>query len=151
MDLSKGKEKVSELLNKFKEAFSNLSSLRASIALSLTDRFLSRFPEGKRRPILFGIGGIVVLFFILIITLAVNSGKPKTTTATDIIIGAVIPPEQLFIPAEPDFLPEFLLEREPRRFWTIEDIRHYWRNPGNPDFWREEIKSAVDKLMEGVR
>ena len=64
--------------------------------------------------------------------------------------GPYIPPEELFIPTEPDFLPEFLLEREPRSSWSLDEIRPYWKNPGTPEFWQEEIKSAVDKLMEGV-
>jgi len=58
--------------------------------------------------------------------------------------------EELFIPAEPDFVPEFIFEREKRRFWSLEDIRPYWKAPDSNDRWTEEIKSAVDKLMEGI-
>ena len=156
MDLTKWKELANELLNKPKVALSALPPRLSSLAdrilqSSLAVRLLGRFPEEKRRPMLYGIGGLVVFFFILIIALAANSGKPRATAVPDMISGPQIPPEQLFFPAEPDFLPEFLLEREPRSFWTIEDIRPYWRNPGNPDLWREEINSAVDRLMEGVR
>jgi len=108
-------------------------------------------PEGKRRVMLFGIGGFSALFLILIIAiLALNTGRPKESSARDLSGGPVIMSDDLFIPAEPDFVPQFLPEREPRRSWTLDDIRPYWRNPGDPDLWAGEIKSEVDKLMEGV-
>ena len=110
---------------------------------------LSRFPAEKRKPILIVFGGLCALFLILIISaLALNSGKSKKDAMPERMAG--IPHEELFSPAEPDFLPKFLLEREPRRFWTVEDARPYWKSPGNPDFWQGEIKTAVDKLLEGV-
>ena len=148
MDLTKGKEKAIELLNNLKEAALSLPPR----FFSLTDELLARFPENRRRPILFAFGGALVLFFILIIAiLTVNPEKPKKISSPDMAAGPAIPPGDLFIPAEPDFLPEFLLERDPRRSWSLEDIRPYWRNPDNSEFWRGEIQSAVDKLMEGVR
>ena len=110
---------------------------------------LGHFPEGKRRPIFFAFCGLCVLFLILAISaLALNSGKPKKNALPERMAG--IPYEELFFPSEPDFLPKFLLEREPRPFWTVEDTRPYWKAPGNPEFWKGEIKTAVDKLLEGV-
>jgi len=64
--------------------------------------------------------------------------------------GLVLSQDDFFIPAEPDFLPEFLLERDPGHTWSIEDIRPYWKSPERTGRWQDEIKSAVDKLMEGV-
>ena len=148
MDLTKWTEKASGLLDKLKEKFSNISSG----VHSLSDRYLERFPEEKRQPILMGIGGAAVLLLVIIIVaLANTSGKSKKDSAPEITAVFSIPPEQLFIPAEPDFLPDYLLEREPRSYWTIEDIRPYWKSPGNYELWQGEIKNAVDKLMEGVR
>ena len=107
--------------------------------------------EGKRRVMIFGIGGFAALFLVLIIAvLALNLGSSKGKSVQNLAAGPSIPVEDLFIPAEPDFVPQFLPEREPRRYWSLDDIRPYWKNPGNPDLWREEIKSAVDKIMEGV-
>ena len=112
---------------------------------------LNRFSGDKRRTLLFGLGGLGMLVLILLITiLALNSGKSKKNPALDLASGPVVAPEDLFIPTEPDFLPEYLLERNPRRFWSLEDIRLYWKNPGNPARWRDEVTKAVDKLMEGV-
>ena len=108
-------------------------------------------PEGKRRVMIFAIGGFAALFLILIIAiLALNFGGPKESSVQNLAAGPSVPSEDLFIPAEPDFLPQFLPEREPRRFWTLDDIRPYWKNPEDSGQWRGEIRSAVDKLMEGV-
>ena len=149
--LKSGKGKINSYAERFTHSFS-----------------LSRIPAEKRRPLFFAFGGLVVLFLILIFTiLAANSRGPKKSAPADISAGPTIPPGDLFIPGEPDFLPGLLLEREPRRSWTLEDIRPYWKNPveasgpassgesparreSPPDFWRGEVKSAVDKIMEGV-
>ena len=142
----------------FAEQFSNglrrFEMFRASLNEKIdfiSDSYLSRFPENIRRPIFFGFAGLTVLFLILMIAvLAGTLRNPDKKGLTERIAGPGIPHEELFFPAEPDFLPGFLLEREPRRFWTIEDIRPYWRSPGNSDFWQREVHTAMDKLMEGV-
>ena len=89
-------------------------------------------------------------FFVLLIAILINAGKQTKTPTGAINIGFSIPQEELFIPAEPDFVPELLFEREPRRYWALEDLRPYWRKPEISEHWKEEIKSAVDKIMEGV-
>jgi len=105
----------------------------------------------KRKPLLIGFGALAVLFLILIIAAGISSSRKKRMDSPDFVAGSLtIPPEELFIPAEPDFVPDFVFEREKRRFWSLEDIRPYWRIPDSSDRWREEIKSAVDKLMEGI-
>jgi len=129
---------------------------RAGSFGSFTDWFRRHFgpgsiQTGKKKAVIFGVAGFAALFLILIIAiLALNIGRSRESSANNLAAGPAIPSEDLFIPAEPDFLPQFLLEREPRRFWSIDDIRLYWKNPGDPDHWRGEIKSFVDKLMEGV-
>jgi len=111
--------------------------------------FLGHFPEGKRRPILIALGSLFVLLLVLVIsTVAVHSGKPKGGDAPDRMAG--IPHEELFYPIEPDFLPKFLLEREPKNFWTADDTQPYWKSPAHSEFWQNEIKTSVDNLMEGV-
>ena len=178
MDLKKGKEKARELLNKLTGAFGALKALPASLG-NLSARFSSvlkpgflksakgkidsfavrllqsfrsgRFMAEKRRPMFFILGGLVVLLFILIIImLAANPRGSKKSSSMDMSAGPYIPAEDLFIPSEPDFLPGFLFEREPRSSWSVEDVRPYWKSPEDPGLWREEVKSAVDKLMEGV-
>ena len=117
----------------------------------LEEKFLQRFPENKRRPILFGFGGIVVFFLILLISaLTMRSGTPERRTAPNLAASFAIPPDELFFPSEPDTLPEFILERESRHSWSLEDIRPYWRVPGNTELWQNQIRSTIDRLMEGV-
>ena len=123
---------------------------------SLRNRFLGLLKPGsfsgeKRQYLLFGLGGLAVLVLILLVTLlALNSGKASKTAASDLASGPLVSPDELFIPGEPDFLPDFLLERNPRHSWSVEDIRPYWKSPGNSAFWRGEVSKAVDKLMEGI-
>ena len=115
-------------------------------------QFLERFPKKQRRIVLLGLGGFVLLFFILIFSH--NSGRSERSSRQAVTAApaavAGIPVEDLFFPAEPDFLPDFLLEREPRGFWTAEDAMPYWRNPAHPSLWTDIIRSEIDRLMEGV-
>jgi len=117
----------------------------------LADRLFGRFPEDKRRAMLFSAGGLTALLLILAVTILAGSlGRPEKSVTPDISKGPEIPSGELFFPGEPDFVPEYLLEREPRRSWSLEDIRPYWKAPADSGVWRDEIKSGVDKLMEAV-
>ena len=147
MNLAGWKEKISELLEKCKETVAILAEKIGT----LVDPLLDRIPEKKRKPLLYGLGGLVVVLLILIISsIAINAGRPGRSAPQNISSCSGIPTEDLFIPSEPDFLPEFILEREPRRFWAIEDLRPYWRSPENNEFWQGELRSTVDSLMEGI-
>jgi hypothetical protein len=118
---------------------------------SILNSILDRFEPEKRKPLLIGSGSLICILLILIIAAGVSSSKKKRTISPEAAPeGLTIAVEELFIPAEPDFVPEFIFEREKRRFWSLEDIRPYWRTPDSSDRWREEMKSAVDKLMEGI-
>lgn len=151
MDLSRIKEKASELLNKLTE---KLKALPGDIPALLTgkitnfeEKFLGRFPRGKRRFITLCFAGTLVILLMIVFLLA--SGKPKVVSP-QMSAAQGIPFDELFIPGEPDFIPDFLPEREPRLSWSLEEIRPYWRSPENARLWRNEVKSAVDKLMEGI-
>jgi hypothetical protein len=63
-----------------------------------------------------------------------------------------IPPEELVLPSEPDFLPEVLLEREQRESWTAEDARPFWTDPldAGPEEYSDLMKSVIDDLMERI-
>jgi len=118
---------------------------------SILNSILDRFEPEKRKPLLVGSGSLIGVFLILVIAAGVSSSKKRRAVYTEAASeGLTIAMEELFIPAEPDFVPEFIFEREKRRFWSLEDIRPYWKTPDSSDRWREEIKSAVDKLMEGI-
>ena len=172
MNLEKGKEAAKEFLGKIAVALKALvepaSGLRAlfaekiappvsrlyrQIAALLTARFGSIFPaSGKktRQPIIVGgIAGFLLILIIVAIATSVGGREANIPLAAQSI--HAIAPEELFIPDEPNFLPDFLLEREPRHFWSVDDIRPYWRTPGAQDFWQGIIRSTVEELMENVR
>ena len=151
MDPAGLKEKVKSLLSFYSTAIKKTFARLIRRINTLMDPFLSRFPDDKRQPIIYGTAGLIVLVIILSVVLfAANVGKPKKNASPAMAAGPSVPAEDLFMPAEPDSLPEFLLEREPRSSWSLEDIRPYWRSPGNPEYWRDEVKTAVDEIMEGV-
>ena len=165
MDLAGLKEKLRsaspiELLKRIKEALFVLWSEAVSLPKRLFGRFSGSSGEApqdesspfarKKRLILFGLGGATVLLFGLVIAFVVANARPKGTGFSNVAAGLSIPIEEFFSPSEPDFLPGFLPEREPKRFWSLDDIRQYWKIPGNSDWWLEEIKSTVDSLMDGV-
>ena len=134
----------------------DLSLLKEKIH-TITHRIASRLdamkPE-KRRIFFISLVALFTLLLVIIL-LAVNtssgqdSGRGGINSAQG-LVNLSIPHDELFFPDEPDFVPEYLLEREPRLIWTIDDIRPYWRIPENNDFWLNEIRSAVDLLMEGI-
>ena len=159
MNLTAIKEKVFEILGKIRGFFLNLlpplpdlgllKEVRISEIPGAISSFLANLRPEKKRLVYFGLGGFFVLIIlILIVSLAPGSGGTGSTSLG--ITSPLIPHEEMFYPDEPDFVPQFLIEREPRQSWTMEDIRPYWVIPENPDFWRGEISSALDLLMEGV-
>jgi hypothetical protein len=167
MDLSGLKEKINDILEKIrgipektkslfdktKEPKTEISKMPQLFSVLVT-RFNNLFNsagQDKRKPLLMGFGALAGIFLILVIAAGISSSKKRRTISPEAASeGLTIAAEELFIPAEPDFVPEFIFEREKRRFWSLEDIRPYWKTLDPGDRWREEIKSAVDKLMEGI-
>jgi len=132
---------------KIREIVRNISSKTVSIA----DNILEKIPVEKRRLYLLAMGGLV--FLAISLTLVTIAAHSKTPPAAVMTAGTGIPADELFYPAEPDFLPALLLEREPRGNWTIDDLTPFWQDPlkGHEDEWRETAKAVIDKLMEGVQ
>jgi hypothetical protein len=104
-----------------------------------------------------GLGGMAVILALLVILQMVNyqRGHPRSPPPPDlrdVFKPLSIPPEELFPVEEPDFLPEVLLEREPREKWTMEDAMPFWTDPleGNERLWRERGEAVIDELLKGV-
>jgi hypothetical protein len=112
----------------------------------LADRLLARVPREKRRPLLLCLGGAVSVLICLVVILLAGSGREGVREAAE----PAVPPEELFFPGEPDFVPSLLLEREPRRFWTPEDLAPFWKDPGDlgRDRWMKEMEQVIDTIME---
>ncbi|MCL2602590.1 MAG: hypothetical protein FWD91_07230 [Treponema sp.] len=144
-------KKLTQLPAKLAQTMKGFAQTRKAVvqsAHSSAAGHLSRLP--KKAVFCAGTGAL------LLITLAVifaTSSRPPTTSVAATVANAafVIPPEDFFIPGEPDFVPHFILDREPRQFWSVEDIRPYWRIPSNPEFWQGVLRSTVDEIMERVQ
>jgi hypothetical protein len=128
--------KKNELFKGIKSFFENLSG---------------KIPGNKKIPVL-AAGGSLVFLVICIIVLAASGNRSKGAAESGLAVsGPRIPVEDLFYPAEPDFLPDLLLEREPHQPWTAEDAEPFWKDPSEPrTMWQEKVGETIDKLMESV-
>jgi hypothetical protein len=109
------------------------------------------------RAFYIALGGVAVILALLAVLQVVNyqRGHPRPPPPPDLrdaFKPLSIPPEELFPAEEPDFLPEVLLEREPRERWTVEDALPFWTDPleKNEQLWRERGEAVIDELLEGV-
>jgi hypothetical protein len=116
---------------------------------------LQKIPAEKRRLFFIGAGGGLVLV-LLICVAAVAMQKPPAadipSRANVPVRPVLIPPEELFLPDEPDFIPGVLLGRERRLQWTPEDMTPHWQDPlkNGEERWRNSLELAIDELLERV-
>ncbi|MHB9293333.1 hypothetical protein Holit_02454 [Hollandina sp. SP2] len=110
-----------------------------------------------RRNLVLLLGGLAFLLICLMVVFILMNHNTKdpsnfSRTLSNNFKPLSIAPEDLFLPDEPDFLPEVLLNREPRNPWTLEDVRPFWTDPlqDDPELWRERIKATIDTFLEGV-
>jgi hypothetical protein len=128
----------------------------AGFFTGLIGKLLEKIPEEKRRLFLTGIGcGFAVL--LLVCAGAALLRKKPEAVALPSAAGAsprqtVIPPEDLFLPEEPDFIPGVLLERERRTRWTAEDAAPHWQDPlkNGEEQWRDRVEAMTDELLERI-
>jgi hypothetical protein len=102
----------------------------------------------------------LLVIIALLLVLAVVSHRKTVSNQTeaqydssdDTILRERLPVEDFFLPYEPDFVPDVLLEREPKDSWTEEDARPFWTDPleGNEGIWRKRIESGINSLLENV-
>jgi hypothetical protein len=120
---------------------------------------VSAFFQTRRRIVLLSLGGlavVVILGFAAVFMIQNHVRTVRSQAAArelaDSFKPQAIPPEDFFLPGEPDLLPDILPERFPRDTWTIDDARPYWTDPleGNARLWRDRFGSAIDDLLEGV-
>ncbi|MDR1575868.1 MAG: hypothetical protein LBS37_07675 [Treponema sp.] len=128
---------------------------------------LSKIPEKKRRLVVMCAGGglaVLALAFVLAGLSGRNSSGALPAGERPAADGqirppenalparAVIPPEELFLPDEPDFVPGVLPGRERRTSWTADDAALYWQDPlkNGEERWRERLEAALDEVLERV-
>jgi hypothetical protein len=142
-----------------------LSDMLAAIK-NLAGRAVGKVPLGKiphGKFLFIGLGA--VLFILIICLLTVVALINRMNRIPDSPVQALqpsglqlsglqpqIPPDELFFPEEPDFLPGVILERERRDSWTAEDAAPFWYNPletGEEQWW-DRVEAVIDELLEHV-
>ena len=115
---------------------------------ALVEKFFGFFPSDKKWLPALLLGCVFLLITVLTVASAIGNKPPKAH-----VLASGIPADELFYPAEPEFVPALLLEREPSPGWTAEDIEQFWIDPGlgHEEQWRDTIRGVVDRLMEGVQ
>jgi hypothetical protein len=101
------------------------------------------------------LGALAIILCLLVVRGVVISRRraqqaaPPPPPLSEVFRPLSIPPEELFMPGEPDFLPEVLLEREPREAWTADDALPFWTDPlEDQRVWQGRLDGAVDELLE---
>jgi hypothetical protein len=113
------------------------------------------FFQTRRKPALIGLGVCAaILIFVLVFAflgLRERYGRSRQNQLEPFSARG-IPPEELVLPSEPDFLPEVLLEREQRESWTAEDARPFWTDPldEGAEEYSKLMESVIDDLMERI-
>jgi len=133
-----------------------LAELRDKV-LDAVNRLTAKIPPEKRHLVLMAAAGAAALVLLIVVgALILSKGKTTAQDApavrTETVRQGVIPPEDLFLPDEPDFLPDIILERERREEWTDEDAAPFWQNPlkDGEEQWRDHIEKTIDEIMETV-
>jgi hypothetical protein len=129
--------------------------LKAAAGLRGLVPALPRPEKGRRRMLVFLGLGLIALLGLLAIFLGMNhtlgESAPAPPDLSEALQPRPIPPEELFLPGEPDFLPPLRLGREPRAAWTREDARPYWTDfPAEGPVFLDLAESVIDDLMERV-
>jgi hypothetical protein len=133
---------------------------KAGQSLSVVERLIGKsrdFLQTRRKSVLICLTACAALLVLCVIAIVVNvrgnnSGTKSEMGLVEAFSPRPIPPEEFFLPAEPDFLPETIPERERRESWTTEDALPFWTNPldaGALDY-TELMSKGVDDLMERV-
>jgi hypothetical protein len=116
------------------------------------DRIHNLTDEEKKRYILICTAVVVVILTLSVVLPLIASGRGRSAEPQRSNRLTAIPPQELFLSDEPDFIPGVLLERERRLVWTEEDASEYWQDPlrEGEEPWREKLEEAIDEFMERI-
>jgi hypothetical protein len=109
----------------------------------------------KERLIFGGLGFAFIFLVFAGVFLLANKTRQQRVEPVPPLPSAkrvIIPPEELFLPEEPDFIPGVLLERERRASWSVEDAESFWQDPlkNGEEQWRDQVEAIIGELMERV-
>ena len=136
----------------FRSVAEKAGELRDRLRLAV-DRLVEKVPPEKRRLVLTASIGFCAFVLVLAGTSLLTKGGDKGREgAAPPVRQGVIPPDDLFLPNEPDFVPGVLLEREQRAVWTADDAAPLWQDPlrNGEEPWRDRIERTIDEIMESV-
>jgi hypothetical protein len=128
-------------------------------ALSIIQEKAPVFFQTQRRVILLCLGGAAVVLILGLVLAALLRGNARSARAaaaagelTELFKPLPIAPEDIFLPEEPDVLPEFIPARPQREAWTAADAAEYWTDPlaGKEALWRDRYSEAVEDMLEAV-
>jgi hypothetical protein len=117
------------------------------------------FFQTRRKAVFLGLGGAALALILGFAAAALTRGYSNFARAgvsagelTESFKPLPIAPEDLFLPEEPDALPEFIPARKQREAWTVEDAAEYWTDPlaGKETLWRDRFGAAATELLEAV-
>jgi predicted nucleic acid-binding Zn ribbon protein len=117
------------------------------------DGFKNLTDKKKRQVILIC---TAVFAALLVLSVLLSFKKPEKNKRPDdqysLNFQIPIPPDEIFLSDEPDFVPGVILERERRTAWTEQDALEYWQDPlkEGEEQWRENIETEIDKYLERV-
>jgi hypothetical protein len=104
----------------------------------------------KRLVALFAALLVLSVLGTLIVAGSVKAPPQKNTS--ELWTPEKITDEMIFLPNEPDFLPEILFEQKPKEVWGEADIAPFWFNPreATDALWRKELQNSIDELLERI-
>jgi hypothetical protein len=115
----------------------------------------AEFLQPRQKLGLICLSACMVLVLLLLVSLILGmrrNARPARPeqSLSEAFSPRAIPPEELFLPDEPDFVPAVILERERREAWTAEDARPFWTDPldEGAEGYVNLMSKVIDDLME---
>jgi hypothetical protein len=155
----KVKEQAGDAAVMLKAAFAGIRGWGEKLWDLLPEGIREKLPwlEDKIGFILAAMALVLIILLLVLIPAGLSRGRVDMRSAgpkagEGMFKAVPIPPEELFLPTEPDLLPGVILEREQRDVWTAEDAEPYWYNPleQGEEEWREQVEQVIDELLERV-
>jgi len=117
----------------------------------------TEFIRSHLRIVMIAASALLVIILALLILVLADSQKTQSENvpsagAADTLPSEMFAADDFFLPYEPDFVPDVLLDREPKDGWTEEDARPFWTDPleGSEKTWQNRIESGIDSLLEHI-
>ena len=116
--------------------------------------WFQKFTGGQKRRIALVCTAVLVVILIVSVVFSLINSPTQQNSSQLSRSGRYdpIPPQELFLPDEPDFVPGVLLDRERRSIWTEQDASAFWQDPlrHGEEQWREKIETVIDEILENV-